>query len=158
MAIRRPFWTAGLFAALLIIAAACGDGSPGPTQTPATQLSVAGVERVFITRPLGPSLRAVLLYLQFGPSVPPSVTYEATGTDGRRYKGVFPGEAKICGFPAYLGIGLDAGREGSMRTIAFIVPAGVNLTELRWRTSNEAAERSVPLPDETVVCTPPIGS
>lgn len=156
----RPLLTIAPLAALLALAVSCGSDSgsaPSPSVAPAG-LNVEKAERVFITRPFGVSLPAVLLYLEFDGPPPTSPVYEATGSDGEVYKGVFPGESKICGFPAYLGIGPDAGREGNKRTIAFIVPDAVTLTELEWRASTETPAQSLALPEETLVCTPPVGS
>ena len=157
MALRTTLAAAGLIVGLATLASACGFASSdsGPADT---NVAVTGVERVFITRPLGASLPAILVYLEFDPAVPPVAAYTGIGSDGEIYSGVPPAESKICGFPDYLGHGPNAGREGTKRTIAFIVPDSVSLEELRWSPPAEEPARSVPLPEETRVCTPPVGS
>jgi hypothetical protein len=149
---------AGVAVGVIALAAGCGGSASSDDEQPATQASITGVERVFITRPLGQSLIAVLIHVEFDPSVPPAVIYRALGDDGKDYSGVFPGDSKICGFPGYLGLGPNAGREDNKRTIAFIVPQSVELAELSWSLSAEKRAHSVSLPAEIVVCTPPIGS
>lgn len=142
-------------AGLITLSVACGgsSGSPPGSPSPETGLEIANVERAFITRPFGGPLPVVLLYLEFEPEAPPSLSFEGVGSDGNAYGGARPIDAKICGFPDYLGVGPDAGNEGNRRTLAFIVEEGVSLVELHWR-SGGAVERVTPVPGETVVCTP----
>lgn len=140
---------------LVTLVAACGGSSGSPASpTPESRLVVDNVERVFVTRAFGGPLPVTLLYLEFQPEVPSSLILESTGSDGQAYRGARPVDAKICGFPDYLGHGPNAGSEGNRRTVAFIVRDGVTLVDLRWRPGPDAEERVMPLPAETVVCTP----
>lgn len=154
------FWTRRLsgtvpVAAVMGLAVACGgDGGPPSSPTIDTRLTVDAVERVFVTRPFGGSLSAVIVYLDFEPDAPPSLTVQALGSDGRLYRGAYPDGAKICGFPGYLGAGPNPGNEDNRRIRAFIVPDSVHLTELRWRPAPDAEERVLPLGEGRFVCGP----
>lgn len=139
---------------VLITVQACGNSTAPTPSRQETTISVNKVERVFITRPFGGPLSAVLAYLEFEPTLPAALSVEALGNDGQLYRGAWPDDSKICGLPAYLGLGLEAGREGNRRTLAFIVPDYVSLVELQWRSDGQASPASIPLGNEAVVCTP----
>jgi hypothetical protein len=125
----------------------------GTADRPRVDLAVRTVERAFVSRPFGGSLPIVLVDIEAtAPSAgSPTISFSATGSDGRIYKGALPLAAKICGLADY--VGDPAGGEVE-KTVAFIVPREVHLLNLQWRGVTDRVDNVIDLPAATVVCSP----
>jgi hypothetical protein len=142
-------------AATAIVVSACGSSlRKEPSAGTRVDVAVQAVERAFVSRPFGGSLPIVLVYV--GVITPdqdarPTLSFRATGSDGRIYQGAAPLAAKVCGLPDYVG---DTAGMNLQKTVAFIVPDGVRLLDLKWREPGDAEDNMLDLPAATVVCSP----